>query len=102
MSVNGLGCVSGVHVTEKGKIGTPFELQSECIHNVHVQRDQQTNRTFVPIESQTVFLVPFKLRECGTHHKAVAAKHIVLLMYIGSRSTLYGKDLTRASIMIPK
>jgi hypothetical protein len=38
----------------------------------------------------------------GTHHKAVAAKHIVLPTFIGSRSTLNGKPSMRASIRIPK
>lgn len=85
MSVNGLGCVNRAHVT-KGKIGTPFKLETNRIHNVHVQRDQQTNRTFEPTEKdQTVALVlpklP-KLREPGTHQKAIAAKHIVLPTYI--------------------
>jgi hypothetical protein len=51
MSVNGLGCVSGARVTNKEKIDTPFKFQSNRIHNVHVQRDQQTNRTFVPTEN---------------------------------------------------
>jgi hypothetical protein len=103
MSVNGLGFVSGAHMMNKGKIDTPFKLQRNRIHSVHVQRDQQTNGTFVPTENdQTVFLVPLKLREHGTHQKAAAAKHIVLPTYIGSRNTLYGKVLTRASIMMPK
>jgi len=100
MSVNGLGRVSGAHVTNKEKSGTPFKLQSNRVHNVHVQRDQQTDRTFVPTENNQK--VSLKLREHCTHQKAVAAKHIVLPTYIGSRSTLYGKVLTRASIMIPK
>jgi hypothetical protein len=87
-------------VANKGKIGIPFILQSKLIHDVHVQRDQQTNRTFVPTENDKT--VSLKLREHGTHQNAVAAKHIVLPTYIGSRSKLYGKDSTRASIMIPK
>src|SRR6267154_283654 len=99
MSVNGLGCVSGAHMMNKGKIGSPFKLKRSCIHNVHVQRDQQTNRTFVPTENdQTVSIVP---REHGTHQNPVAAKHIVLPTYIGSRNILYGKVLTRASIVKP-
>src|SRR6266849_4134095 len=48
MSVNGLGCVSGAHVENKRKIGTPFELESNHIHNVYVERDQQANRTLEP------------------------------------------------------
>jgi hypothetical protein len=51
MSVNGLGCVSRAHVMYQGKIGAPFKFQSNRINNVRVQRDQQTNRTFVPTEN---------------------------------------------------
>ena len=101
MSVNGLGCVNGAHVM-KGEIGAPFKPQSNHIHNVHVQRDQQTSWTFVPAQNDQTVSHVLKLREHCAHQKAAAAKHIVLLTYIGSRSTLYGKVSTRASIMIPK
>jgi len=84
-------------------MGAPLKLQSNRIHNVHVQGDQQTNGTLIPAENViNVSRLLLKLREHGTHHKAVAAKHIVLPTYIGSRSVLNGKPSTRASIRIPK
>ena len=37
-----------------------------------------------------------------THHSAVAAKHMVLPTYMGSRRTLKGKPSTLWSMRIPK
>lgn len=43
-------------------MSAPLKLQSDRIHNVHVQGYQQTNRTFVPAEDDQNC---FKLREYG-------------------------------------
>jgi hypothetical protein len=43
-------------------VSAPLKLQSDRIHNVHVQGDQQTNRTLVPGEDNQNC---FKLREHG-------------------------------------
>ena len=37
-----------VHVTSRRRASSPLKLQSDRIHDVHVQCDQQTNRTLVP------------------------------------------------------
>ena len=100
MSVNGLGSIS----RERDNVRTnnlPLELQRDRIHNVHVQGDQQSNGALVPAEikrqSYTIRLLSRKYTAMAarTHHKAVAAKHIVLPTYMGSRSTLKGKPSTR-------
>jgi hypothetical protein len=48
MSVNGLGRVSKAHMTSRGRKSAPLELQSDRIHNVYVEGDQQTDGTLVP------------------------------------------------------
>ena len=55
MSVNGLNYVSRAHVTSTRSVNAPLKLQSDRIHNVHVQGDEQPNRTLVPAENdQTI------------------------------------------------
>ena len=48
MSVNGLWLCQQRHVLSRRRVSAPLKLQSDCIHNVHVQGDQQTDRTFMP------------------------------------------------------
>jgi hypothetical protein len=47
-------------VTSRQKVSAPLKLQSDRIHNVHLQGDQQTSRTLVPAEDDQNCL---KLRE---------------------------------------
>ena len=37
-------------MTSRRRAHAPLKLQSDRIHNVHVQGDEQTNRTLVPAE----------------------------------------------------
>ncbi len=100
MSVNGLGSVSRERDNPRTN-NLPLELQRDRIHNVHVQGNQQTNGALVPAEmkrqSHTIRLLSRKYAAIATrtHHKAVAAKHIVLPTYMGSRSALKGNPSTR-------
>ena len=52
MSVNGLGCISRARVTRRKKESAPLKLQSDRIHNVHVQGDQQTDGALVPVGNE--------------------------------------------------
>ena len=51
MSVNGLGNISTERASTT-KSSVPLELQSDCIHNVHVQGDEQTGGALVPAETE--------------------------------------------------
>ena len=110
MSVNGLGHVSRAHITSRREKSAPLKFQSNRIHNVHVQRDQQTDGALIPTAKNKTSAPHYQARRplpqretrIVTHHKAVAAKHIVLPTYIGSRSTLNGKPSTRESMRMPK
>ena len=49
MSVNGLdGISSSARKDDERKSSAPFELQSNCIHDVHEQCHQQSHRAFIP------------------------------------------------------
>jgi hypothetical protein len=100
MSVNGLGSVS--KESEDGeKNSVPLILERDRIHNMDVQGDQQTSGALIPVEIKRQPYTKCPLNS-DTYHKAVAAKHIVLPTYMGSRSTLNGNPSTRWSIKIPK
>ena len=102
MSVNGLdGISSSARKNDERKSSAPFELQSDRIHDMHEQRHQQSHRSFIPTIHSTVY-VTSHVQKNNTYHSAVAAKHIVLPTYIGSRNTLNGNPSTRWSINIPK
>ena len=99
MSVNGLGSVSK-ECDDVERNYVPLKLERDRVHNVDVQGDQQTSGTLVPtgMRKSTPDHVapPAQARgTTNTHHKAVAAKHIVLPTYMGSRSALKGKPSTR-------
>ena len=94
MSVNGLGSVSK-ECNDVGRNNVPLKLERDRVHNMYVQGDQQTSGTLVPAGNEKS--APDHVLPPGpdTHHKAVAAKHIVLPTYMGSQSTLNGKPSTR-------
>src|SRR5258708_4104994 len=94
------------HVTSRRKENertpqTSKRSYTQCTHTLRLtnRRDARTCKK----RKQSIRITKMSLlREHDTDHKAVAAKHIVLPTYIGSRSTLNGKPSTRASIKIPK
>ena len=50
MSVNGLFFVSSAHMASTERRSAPLKLQSNHIHNVHIQGEQQTDGALVPAE----------------------------------------------------
>lgn len=105
MSVNGLGSVSRVRQCKRNSV--PLKLDRDHIRDVDVQCDQQTSGAVEPVKKKDEKkkrqpLISGDFLRGSTHHKAVAAKHIVLPTYIGLRSTLNGNPSTRWSIRMPK
>lgn len=79
----------------------PLKVQGNDVYNIHVERDQQTSRAFIPPKHEVNFekqATPEKL----AYQRAVAAKHKVLPTYMGSLKTLKGNPSTRWSIKMPK
>ena len=74
----------------------PLEAQGNYVHDIHVQRDQQTSRALIPPKHDP-FQLQAKQTTSGksTYHNAVAVKHNVLPTYMGSLNTLKGNPSTR-------
>jgi hypothetical protein len=113
MSVNGLGCVSRAHMTSRGEERAHPSNFRAIVYTTYTYKviNKPTGRSYLqkmekrqfPI-TKYLYLVslPRTKARYVTHHKAVAAKHIVLPTYIGSWSTLNGKPSTRESMRMPK
>jgi hypothetical protein len=70
-----IGMCVNVLMTSRGRESAPLELQSDRIHNVYLEGDQQTDRALVPAERRKRQPSRTTTRRMGTHHKAVVAKH---------------------------
>jgi hypothetical protein len=70
------------------KSNIPLELERDDIHDVDVERDQETGGAFKP--TRRVSIEVKKKYLWWAYQRAVAAKHIVLPTYMGSRRTLKG------------
>ena len=62
MSVNGLGHVSRAHITSRREKSAPLKFQSNRIHNVHVKRDQQTDRALIPTAKNKTLVPHYQAR----------------------------------------
>ena len=107
MSVNGLRtCQQSARDKEKKKRAYPSNFRA-IVYTMYTYKviSRPTGRSYLQKMKQSATLPHAQVRkehDPVTHHKAVAAKHIVLPTYIGSRSTLNGNPSTRESIRMPK
>lgn len=72
----------------------PLEAQGEDVYDIHVHRDQETSRAFIPPKHEFSFKEQ-AMSEKLAYQRAVAAKHKVLPTYMGSLNTLKGNPCTR-------
>ena len=84
---------------EREKENIPFETQCNEVNDINVSCDKQTCGPFIPIGKNNKFRDRiFFLLNCEVYYqRAVAAKHMVLPTYIGSRRTLKGNLIDKTN-----